>query len=292
MVTKKLSKPVKKIKGSAPLSRFQKFETQTVKRTDIKGADYNPRQIDEHAKKKLRANLKRVGLLAPLVWNKRTGNLVSGHQRLSIMDTLEGSDDYSLTLAVVDLSEKEEREQNLFFNNSSAMGKWDEEKLAEMLGDTNVELDVPNTGFDDVDLEVILGQEPNDETAEAIDALAEVGEQPRPRAPRNTAPSDDEGDENNGEPDSDPTPAPTETVDGEELSEEQKQKFRDWRKLWRKAAKDSKVDTEYYMVLFFASAERKEAFATLVGAKDGRHIDGEKLIEMLGLQGVEDRDDE
>lgn len=69
-------------------------------------APANPRTISDDARRKLRDNLKRVGLLQPLVWNRRSGNLVSGHQRLSQMDDLMGTANYHLTVAVVDLDDK------------------------------------------------------------------------------------------------------------------------------------------------------------------------------------------
>src|SRR4051812_29770 len=98
-------------------SKYQKFEALDIHRSMVHGSEYNPRQINAHAKKKLRENIKKKGLLGGIVWNKRTGNLVSGHQRLAVLDSLEGSQDYLLTVDVVDLSEQEEKEQNLFFNN-------------------------------------------------------------------------------------------------------------------------------------------------------------------------------
>ncbi len=79
----------------------QKFVSERIHRSKIKNAPYNPRSIDDHARKKLHHNLKKKGLLDALVWNKRTGNLVSGHQRLSILDDLSATgDDYTLDFAV------------------------------------------------------------------------------------------------------------------------------------------------------------------------------------------------
>lgn len=61
---------------------LQQFEYGTVKRSQIKFADYNPRIIDESNQKKLVKAIRENGLIEPLVWNKRTGVLVGGHQRL------------------------------------------------------------------------------------------------------------------------------------------------------------------------------------------------------------------
>ena len=58
------------------LSKYQKFTPARVARGELKNAPYNPRVIDKHARKRLTAQLKKMGLVDALVWNKRTGNLV------------------------------------------------------------------------------------------------------------------------------------------------------------------------------------------------------------------------
>ena len=91
------------------LSKYQKFEVEVISRGEIHGADYNPRVISEDARKRLKRMLAKHGLVQPLVWNRRTGNLVSGHQRLSQLDQLERSQDYDLQVSVVDVDEREEK---------------------------------------------------------------------------------------------------------------------------------------------------------------------------------------
>lgn len=114
--------------------------------------------LDKHARKKLRDKIKKDGLVQPLIWNRRTGNLVGGHQRLSVIDDLEGSQDYSLTVAVVEVDDKTERELNVFLNNQSAMGAWDFDALGSMLKEgvdaTELGFDLPElqTMFDDAGL--------------------------------------------------------------------------------------------------------------------------------------------
>ena len=83
----------------------------------------------------MRANLERVGLLTTLVWNERSGHLVSGHQRLRIVDDLEGSLTYTIGVAVVDLDDQHERELNVFLNNTWAQGEFDAEKLMALVAD-------------------------------------------------------------------------------------------------------------------------------------------------------------
>ena len=135
------------------LSKYQKFEMVTINRSEIHGAPYNPRRISDKNKKKLRDNIKRVGLVEPIVVNRRTMNIVSGHQRIAILDTLERKQDYNIEVAMVDLSEKEEMEQNLFMNNEKAMGEYDPSLLAELFDTADIEVD--NTGFELPDLGIL-----------------------------------------------------------------------------------------------------------------------------------------
>ena len=101
---------------------LEAFTVEVVNRRDIHGADYNPRKIDDRAKKKLHRFLKDNGLWSPLVLNRRTMTLVSGHQRLSCMDAILRRDDYELTMSIVDVDEKTEVTGNIFMNNQEAMG--------------------------------------------------------------------------------------------------------------------------------------------------------------------------
>lgn len=145
-------------KTAGELSKFQSFTTETVHRSQLKGAPYNPRYITASAKAKLKETLARVGLVQPIVWNKRTGNIVGGHQRLSQIDSLEGKSDYSLTVAVLDVDEKREREINILLNNQDVAGEWDLEKLKKIL---DAEIDLLNTGFDNAAFMQMFGEAPS-----------------------------------------------------------------------------------------------------------------------------------
>ena len=117
-------------------SKIKQSEKKQVERSKINFASYNPRKITPEAKKQLKANLKRMGLMGGIVWNEATGNLVSGHQRLSIIDEVNrypDKGDYLIEVEVVHLSEKEEKEQNLFMNNRSVQGEFDDDMLRGLL---------------------------------------------------------------------------------------------------------------------------------------------------------------
>ncbi|SUJ19205.1 Uncharacterised protein [Sphingobacterium spiritivorum] len=138
------------------LSKYISSESVQVNRSQISFADYNPRTISESAKKKLKANIKRLGVMGGIVWNERTGNIVGGHQKVKILDELHGyseddkSKDYVLTVEKVNLSPKEEKEQNLFLNNKSAQGETDNDLLAMMITDIDYDL----AGLDKFDLQL------------------------------------------------------------------------------------------------------------------------------------------
>lgn len=136
-------------------SKYQHYDTETISRDMIKNAPYNPRIMDEKAKKRLRANIAKHGLVAALTWNKRTGNLVGGHQRLEQLDALEKSRDYDLTVCVVDVDEREEAALNVQLNNPSMQGEWDLDKLANMTEEFDLDLS-EDLGFTDSDIDFMF----------------------------------------------------------------------------------------------------------------------------------------
>jgi hypothetical protein len=148
-------------------TKFQAGEVVRVARGELKGAPYNPRKLSTPAQRRLRDNIKRVGLLGPaIVWNRRTGNVVSGHQRLAILDALEGRGDYALDVTAVELTDAEEREQNVFMNAPDAQGDWDTDLLAELLAEDDVNWE--HMGLDQITIESMFS---GTEHADLIDTL-------------------------------------------------------------------------------------------------------------------------
>jgi hypothetical protein len=143
---------------------LENYEVVEMNRTELKGAPYNPRVLGDHEAKKLKAALKRHGLVAPITWNKRTGNVVGGHQRLKMLDSLMKSSSYTLHVAVVDVDMPREKELNLLLNNQQAMGSFDLAALKDMLDDKEVTLE--GAGFDVADVIHMFGDTAFDETRE------------------------------------------------------------------------------------------------------------------------------
>lgn len=131
-------------------------EVKSIPRNEIKEADYNPRIIDEDNLKKLTKDIREHGLVTPLVWNKRTGVLVSGHQRLAAMDKIHRKKDYEVPVAVIDVDEKEEKQLNVQMNNPSLQGSWDLGALAELRDDG---ISFEDMGFDKGDIDFMYDGE-------------------------------------------------------------------------------------------------------------------------------------
>lgn len=136
-------------------SKYQAYETETISRDMIKNAPYNPRIMDPKAKKRLKKNIAKHGLVAALTWNKRTGNLVGGHQRLEQLDALEKNKNYDLTVCVVDVDEKEEAALNVQLNNPSMQGEWDLDKLANMAEEFDLDMS-EDLGFSESDIDFMF----------------------------------------------------------------------------------------------------------------------------------------
>ncbi len=152
---------------------------QKIPITQICPAKYNPRQDlkpGDPEYDKLKKSIKKFGYVVYLVWNKRTGNLISGHQRLKILIELGFTE---VEVIVVDLSLADEKALNLALNKIS--GEWEQDKLAQMLEElkTIPDFDIELTGFDLPEISEIIDQfhEPPDDDnfnfQEAIDSIKE-----------------------------------------------------------------------------------------------------------------------
>lgn len=162
--------------SSPALTKFESWKPAAISRTAIRNAPYNPRQISEGAKHRLRDAISRVGLVQPIVWNRRTGNIVGGHQRISQLDALEGRKDYLITVAEVDVDDLRERELNVLLNNPETQGDWDLDSLKELLSVDGI--DLANTGFGAADVMQLFGEAPKQGASETdkelLDSLAKV----------------------------------------------------------------------------------------------------------------------
>ena len=114
--------------------------------SDLIPAGYNPRvdlRPGDAAYEKLKRSMQEFGCVEPIVWNRRSGHVVGGHQRLKVLQDL---DFVEIDCVVVDLDDSAERALNLALNKIS--GDWDTDKLREAMMAFEQEFDMTLTGFD------------------------------------------------------------------------------------------------------------------------------------------------
>lgn len=130
------------------------MQIETMKLADLKPADYNPRVeltpgMDEY--EKLKQSILEFGFIDPPIFNKRTGNLVGGHQRVAVAKDLGLCEE--IEVSVVDLPIDKEKALNIALNKIS--GQWDDDKLAELLIDLDA-LSLELIGFDESEIQEII----------------------------------------------------------------------------------------------------------------------------------------
>ena len=117
----------------------------------LKPAPYNPRSIKPEAFEGLRVSLGAFGDISGIVWNKRSGHLVCGHQRVMALRMKHGDglkmDDGALVnqdgerfaVRVVDWEDAKEKAANVAANNPHIAGDYTPE-LGPLLEELTLEL--------------------------------------------------------------------------------------------------------------------------------------------------------
>jgi DNA modification methylase len=152
------------------------IERKQVK--ELHPAPYNPRIISQEALDSLADSISRFGLVEPVVWNRRTGNVVGGHQRIKVLSA-QGVEETDVV--VVDLSTEEEKTLNLALNK--IQGDWDLPKLAVVLEELKLaDADLSLTGFGEQEIGEIFAEATRhefgekEESFDAAQALADAEE--------------------------------------------------------------------------------------------------------------------
>ena len=114
-------------------------------------AEYNPRkdlQPGDAEYEKLKRSMEQFGYVEPVVWNKTTGRVIGGHQRLKVLVDLGLKE---VDCVVIELSEEKEKALNVALNKIS--GEWNTDKLAMLISDLQgSDFDVSLTGFEEDEL--------------------------------------------------------------------------------------------------------------------------------------------
>ena len=96
-------------------------------------AKYNPRkdlQPGDPEFEKLKRSITEFGYVEPIIWNKRTGVVIGGHQRLKVLVDMGQTE---IDCVVIDLDLRREKALNIALNK--IQGDWDEEKLASLMAE-------------------------------------------------------------------------------------------------------------------------------------------------------------
>ncbi len=129
---------------------------KTLKTADLRPANYNPRRDlkpDDVDYQKLRRSIQEFGYVEPIIWNERTGTVVGGHQRLKVLIE-QGIEE--IECVIVNLEEKDEKILNVLLNK--AKGRWDIEKLSDILQELNEAGEMEITGYEDWEFQSLMMQ--------------------------------------------------------------------------------------------------------------------------------------
>ena len=136
-----------------------------MKLSDLKPAPYNPREIADDALAALSQSVESFGDLSGIIWNKRSGLLVCGHQRLEALKQRGAEfkagafilNKARFPVRVVDWDETTERAANVTANNPHVAGDWTA-GLSDVL--EGLKDDLPN--FEGLNLDKLLADAPQE----------------------------------------------------------------------------------------------------------------------------------
>ncbi|MCP4650293.1 MAG: DNA modification methylase [PVC group bacterium] len=154
-----------------------------MKLTDLKPAEYNPREITDEALSGLEKSIDEFGDLSGIVFNERTGNLVAGHQRIKALQKKYGNLEIAnrqiklptgevFKVRYVDWDIKKEKLANITANNPNIQGDFTSD-LTPLLED--IQIDFPDL-YDDLQLDIEIPTFENEITDEENEKLNEVPE--------------------------------------------------------------------------------------------------------------------
>ena len=133
------------------------MEIQKIAANRLNPAAYNPRKDLKPGDKeyeKLKRSIAEFGYVEPVIWNRQTGNVVGGHQRLKVLMDMGRTE---IDCVVVDLDLEREKALNIALNK--IQGDWDEAKLASIMADFDASaFDVSLTGFDADEVDALLNK--------------------------------------------------------------------------------------------------------------------------------------
>ena len=119
------------------------MEIQEIKIDQLAFAEYNPREITDHDYTSLKNSIKEFGFVEPVIVNKNM-EIIGGHMRVKAAKEM-GLE--TVPCYMVDLTPEKAKLLNLALNRIN--GKWDVQKLGELIVDLNTQgIDLNLSGFE------------------------------------------------------------------------------------------------------------------------------------------------
>lgn len=143
------------------------METRKMRIEELNPAFYNPRidlEPGDPDYEKLKQSINKFGHVQPIVWNKRNGNIVGGHQSLKVLKDLGYTE---VDCVIVDLDNSEEKALNIALNKIS--GRWDIDKLSELMNELVEDGLADLTGYSEDEIERLTSQ--IEQTINAVEEL-------------------------------------------------------------------------------------------------------------------------
>lgn len=109
---------------------MKNWKVEIKKLSDLIPLEDNPRKIEPANARALKASIERFGIVELIVWNKRTGHIVSGHQRCAVLQSMGVGE---VPVIVVDMDDEEERAAAITMNNFAIEGEFTN-PINELLG--------------------------------------------------------------------------------------------------------------------------------------------------------------
>lgn len=132
------------------------MELRKMKIEELNPAVYNPRvelMPGDPDYEKLKQSIMKFGHVQPIVWNETTGNVVGGHQSLKVLQDLGKVE---ADCMIVNLDILEEKALNVALNKIT--GRWNIDKLSELMEELVSEDMALFTGYDEKEIERLTQQ--------------------------------------------------------------------------------------------------------------------------------------
>lgn len=131
------------------------MQIEKLKTDRLIPADYNPRKDLKPCDpeyEKLKRSIEQFGYVEPVIWNKTTGRVVGGHQRLKVLLDMGITE---VECVVIEMDEEKEKALNIALNKIN--GDWDKDKLTLLIADLQgADFDVSLTGFEPAELDALF----------------------------------------------------------------------------------------------------------------------------------------